>query len=395
MTTDTDYHTTLDDLVAMLLQGEAPFGDAEFIDAARAYRTMARGALARQQVNMAACLYLTVKNERPTEPRIRELGGWGQRNDVLADITGFNRGMRPSTSTSMGKAALALSAPASSILQMAMSQGLDAAQKALEDDLRRDFNVQVEEIQRLADQRVQAAERNAMAATELKEAAQAESKLMEHKFDQAITGRTELTNKAAAAESRAQELATQVASLTSTLAQANERLAMAEQGARSLQAQLDEFHARREAERREHMLALDRARHGNDQLLAAQQGEISRLGALLEKTQEAGEGHAQAARRAEAMAASTQAELAAAVDRAGDLQAQVEALTVQTGKINEIAEHTEEVLGGLEAIGQTLTGIRDQIAQGTDVKSVEVKLAELGEAMRRMSEATHDKKGSK
>jgi chromosome segregation ATPase len=308
-----------------------------------------------------------------------ELGGWGSRNDVLADITAFGRGMRPSTSTGLGKAALALAAPSTSILQMAMSQGLDAAHKALEKELRQTFDAQVAEIQRLADQRVQAAERNALAATELKEAAQAESKLLESKFDQAITGRTELTNKVVAAEARAQELATQVAALTAALAQANERLATAEQGARTLQSQLDEINARREAERREHMLALDRARHGNDQLLATQQADISRLGSLLEKAQDAGEGHAQAARRAEALVATSQAELSAAAAKIGDLQAQIETLSKQADKSAEISAHMDEVLGGLEAIGQTLAGMRGASAES--VAKVAAAVTDLGGAV--------------
>lgn len=393
MTTTEELKTSLDDLVALLIAGKAPFGDEDFIAAATFYRhNSARGALGRQQVNLAACLYLQVKGERIAEPRIRELGGWGSRNDMLADMAGFNRGRRPATASPVGSASLALGAPPADVLQIAVSQGLEAAQRALEASIRKDFDLRVNEIQELANQRVAAAEHNVLAATELKEAAQAESRMMEQKYDAAITGRTELTNRAAAAEARAEELATQVSALTASLAQANERLAAAEQGARALQVQLSDLQAQREAERREHLLALDRARHGQDQLLAAQQGEISRLGTLLEKAQESGEAHAQAARRAESLAASTQAELAAAVAKTGDLQAQVEALTAQAGKINEIAEHTQEVLGGLEAIGQTLTGIRDQMAQGADFKSVAVKLADLGEAVRRISQ---ERQGSK
>lgn len=393
MTTDTntDFKTTLDDLVALLLQGQSPFGDAEFIEAARVYRTQMRGAMARQQVNLAACLYQQVNNERPTEPRIRELGGWGQRNDMLADIAAFNRGSRPSSSASIGKAALSLQAPGVNVLHLAMTQGLEAAQKQLEAQVRQEFNVRVEEIQRLADQRVQAAERNAMAATELKEAAQAEARLLESKFDQAITGRTELTNKVAAAEARADALATQVESLTTTLAQANERVAAAEQGVRTLQAQLDELHARRDAEHREHLLALDKARHGNDQLLGAQQAEIARLGGLLERAQEAGEGHAQAARRAEALVSTSQAELSAASAKIADLQDQLDVLAPQAGKVAELASLIAGLGTNLEGIWKTVACLQDQSARTSDIAKVTAAIEGVSAEIKKIEPALQSK----
>ena len=380
--TETNLKTSLDDLVALLIQGQAPFGDPEFIAAATYYRTnTSGGAIVRQQVNLAAALYLQVKGERVTEPRIRELGGWGSRNHLLADIASFNRGNRPTTSASMGKSMMALGAPAADVLQIAVSQGLEAAQKALEKDLQARFDRRIEEIQTLADQRVLAAERNAMAATELKEAAQAESRLMEQKFDRAIMERGELTSRAVAAESRAGELATQVSALTSALAESQERLAQAEEDLASMRAQIAEIGSKREAERKEHMLALDRARHGNDQIMATQQAEISRLAAMLEKSQAAGEDHAQAARRADAEVAGTRAELAAAAAKIGDLQVQIEAMQAHAGKLDAVAERTDEIFGGLEAIGQTLTSMRDALAKNEDVSSLTESVSATAKAV--------------
>lgn len=370
MSTNSEFKTTLDDLVALLLQGQSPFGDAEFIEAARVYRTQMRGAMARQQVNLAACLYLQVNSDRPTEPRIRELGGWGQRNDVLADIAAFNRGSRPSSSTALGAAALSLSAPGVNVLHIAMTQGLEAAQKQLEADVRKEFEVRIEEIQRLADQRVQAAEQNALGATELKEAAQAESRLLETKFDQAIIGRTELSNRAAAAEARADALSTQVESLTGTLSLANDRLATAEQLARALQAQLDDLHARRESERREHMLAMDKARHGQDQMLGNQQAEIARLGSLLEKSQEAAEANGLAARRAESLVASSQAELSAASAKIADLEEQLAALVAQAGRTVELGALIANLGTSLEGIRGTVASLQEQAARASDIANV-------------------------
>lgn len=393
MNTTDNLKTSLDDLVALLLQGQAPFGDTEFIAACAFYRqNRPGGAIARAQVNLAACLYLSVKGERITEPRIRELGGWGQRNALLSDMASFNRGQRPASASSMGKSMLALGAPAADVLQIAVSQGLEAAQRAIETEMQARFDRRVEEIQTLADQRVLAAERNAMAVTELKEAAQAESRMMEQKFDQALIGRTELTNRAVAAEARAQELATQVSALTASLATANERLAAAEEGARTLQVQLSDLQALRETERRDHLLALDRARHGQDQLLATQQGEISRLGALLEKAQESGEAHAQAARRAEALAASTQAELAASVAKTGDLLAQVEVLTVKFDEAVARAGAGEAIVGALQVLRKEISDLAQVTVQGTAVKSIEIKLGELSEAVRRLGDGTRGAK---
>jgi chromosome segregation ATPase len=387
---DNPLKTSLDDLVALLLQGQAPFGDAEFIAASTFYRqNRPGGAIARAQVNLSACLYLSVKGERITEPRIRELGGWGQRNAMLTDMASFNRGHRPTTSGTTGKSMLALGAPAADVLQIAVSQGLEAAQKAIEASMQERFERRVEEIEVLADQRVLAAERNAMAATELKEAAQAESRLLEQKFDQAVTGRTELTNRAVAAESRAEGLAAQVAAITASLTQANERLMAAEQGSRALQAQLDELQERREAERRDHMLALDRARHGNDQLLATQQGEISRLAALLERSQESGESHAQAARRAEALMAGSQAELAAAVAKIGDLQSQVEVLGVKLEEAVKAAGSGEAIVGALQVLRMDVASIASTTQQsGQDMAT---RLQALDATLQKVVESKRDK----
>lgn len=370
MSTD-NIKTSLDDLVSLLLQGQAPFGDAEFIAAAHFYRSHTKGgSIARAQVNLAAALYLQVKEERVTEPRIRELGGWGQRNHVLADIASFQHGQRPTTSASMGKSMLALGAPAADVLQIAVSQGLEAAQKALEAQLQERFDRRIEEIQTLADQRVLAAERNALAATELKEAAQAEARLLEQKFDQAVTGRTELTNRAAAAEARAGELATQVQALTGVLGETKDRLAKAEDDVHVLRSQLADISRQREADRKDYMLALDRARHGNDQVLAAQQAEISRLTTLLEKSQAAGEDHAQAARRAEAEVSSTRAELAAAVAKIGDLQAQLEVMGAKLDEAVARAGAGEAIVSALQVLRNEISELTNRSASTTEVQSV-------------------------
>lgn len=279
--------TSLDDLVALLLQGQAPFGDAEFIEAAQAYRRqMPGGSLARTQVNLAACLYLHVRGERITEPRVRDLGGWGQRNAMLADIASFQRGHRPSTRVSIGKSMLQLGAPAADVLHIAVSQGLEAAQKAMEADLQARFDLRAAEIQAVADQRVQAAERNALAATELKEAAQAQVKLLEQKFDQMVLERADLLGKAEASESRAKDLAVQVESLTASLQEAQARVRRQDEEIGQLRAQIADFVQKREHERKEHLLALDRARHGSDQVIASQQAEIKRLVILTERLQQ-------------------------------------------------------------------------------------------------------------
>ncbi len=380
--TDANMTTSLDDLVGLLLQGKAPFGDPEFAEAARTYRSTNRGGAAvRKQVNLAACLYLQAKGERIVEPRVRELGGWGSRNDVLADMGEFTKGQRPATTVSMGKAMLSLGAPSVDILHLAMSQGLEAAHKALEAEMQAKFDKRIEEIQVLAEQRVLAAERNVLAATELKEAAQAQATLLEQKFDQAIMERVDLNREIATAQAKVSELTTQVGALTAALEDANARATRAEEEARALQQRLNEASAKREAEHKEHMLALDRARHGNDQLLATQQAEISRLGAMLEKSQAANEESSKAARRAESEVASTQAELAAAVAKIGDLQAQLDAAA---GKLNDALKRavaTENFVKSMDATKDALIGLSQTVATTAALQAMEQQIANLTDSV--------------
>lgn len=374
--------TSLDDLVSLLLQGQAPFDDQAFVAAAHFYRTSTPGGAAtRTQVNLAACLYLDIKGERITEPRLRDLGAWGQRNAVLADIASFTRGRRPVTSVGSGRSLMALGAPPADVLQIAVSQGLDAAQKALEGILQDRFDKRIDEIQALADQRVLAAERNTMAATELKEAAQAESRMLEQKFDQAITGRTELSNRAAAAEARAGELSTQVAAITTALSEANAQAQSAQSEVSALRDKVEGLLAKSDADRKESMLAIDRARHNSDQLLSTQQGEISRLAGLLEKSQAAGEEHAQAARRAEAEVASTRAELAAAVDKIGDLQDQIEALTAQVSEAQARAGRVDEVLAAIGEARADVIRLGEAAATSEEFQSLSAILTEVSDSV--------------
>lgn len=342
---------TLDDLVALLGQGQVTFGDAEFSAAAAEYRNgAAPGKHSRRQVNLAACLYLQAKGEPITLPRVTDLGGWGQRNTMLQDIADFVRhGERPSTTTTAVQALASTRAPARSVMETAISQGIAAAEQILEANLRTEYEERLARINEVADLRVHAADQRAAKANELKESAQAQAQLLEQRYDALLQTQDELKRSEASAVARADELSHQVTALSRSVSEANSRANGLEADLADLRRQLSEAFEEREATRKSHLLALDQARHANDQNLSKLTSAISSAHAEREVTQ---------AKAAAAEALATQLKAANSVLQA-ELEQVRKALTSQADMNKRLVEAIARGAG--EARDELKSGIQSVI----------------------------------
>lgn len=264
--------STLDDLVALLLQGQHPFDDEAFRQAGSLYRldSPVKGAVVRQQVNLAACLYLEVKGERPTEPRVKSLGGWGSRNDILADIGAFHSGRRPVSSSTLSNALPAL--PASSgmkagdALQIVMQQGLEAAQRMITESVRAEFEERLQHAQEDFSRRLKNFEEMALEAGRRQESAESQRLILERKLDETLERSTAVVAELAVAKAEGESAKIQTVALIETVQRERAALDAANVEIRHLGEKLTRAMESAEQERRQQLLGLDAVRQKDVQI---------------------------------------------------------------------------------------------------------------------------------
>ena len=280
--------STLDDLIALLLQKQHPFTEETFLQAAVMFRQASaqKGSMLRQQVNLAACLYLDVTGERLSQPRVVQIGGWGSRNDVLADIANFHRGRRPTTSTS-SVAALPSVLPgvgmgASDALQIATQQGLEAARKMIEESVRSEFENRLTAASQDFSRRLADYEEVVNEAVRRQDAAEAQRLLIERKLDEANQMITSISEDTAQTKAELEAHKIQTRALTENLARDRAALDAANMLAVDLKEKLEKANISIEAERRQALLHLDASRQKDV--------AIDKIRALLEKEKESAAG---------------------------------------------------------------------------------------------------------
>jgi hypothetical protein len=279
---------SLDDLIALLLQKQHPFSEETFLQAMTMYRQESpiKGSMLRQQVNLAACLYLDVTGERPSQPRVVQIGGWGSRNDVLADIANFHRGRRPTTQTS-SIAALPSVLPgvgmkAGDALLIATQQGLEAARKMIEDSVRAEFETRLAAASEDFSQRLAAYEEVVNEAGNRKDLAEAQRLLMERKLDEANQMITTISAGTARTQAELEANKVQNRALTENLVRDRAALDATNMLIVDLKEKLEKASTSDEAERRQALLHLDASRQKDV--------VIDKIRALLEKEKEGAAG---------------------------------------------------------------------------------------------------------
>ena len=282
--------TTLDDLVALLIQGQHPFEEDALRQACAMYRANSpiRGATVRKQVNLAICLYLDVIGERVTERRVSELGGWGSRNDVLADVGSFHRGSRPTSGVSMAVAMPALlpamGLKAGDALQMAMLQGLEAAQRMIEQSVKSEFDQRLKVAQEDFNRRLTNFEGMVTEATRRQEAAESQRLILERRLDEAGVTIAALSGQIAAGTATWESVKTTNSALTETLARERNALDTLAVENRRLSEQYKESIELADRERRSNLLNVEalRQREAANEKLRASMEKLNELRVQLE-----------------------------------------------------------------------------------------------------------------
>lgn len=277
--------SSFEDYVALLREKLCPFTEEDFRSSIALYRhdnSIFRGAALRQQVNLAACLYLEVNSERPSEPRVKAVGGWGSRNDLLGDIGRFHSGARPTSSVSVTSALPSIS-PGQGMrvgdaLQIATSQGLEAAQKMIEAAVKGDFDNRLQAATEEFARRTRAFEDMVADAQRRQEAAESQRLIIERKLDEALQSNIKLSSDAAAAIASYGAAQIQTEALIENLSR--ERVARDQAGAEllDLSKRLTDSMESTERERRQQLLHLDASRQKDAQ--------IEKIKALFEKERE-------------------------------------------------------------------------------------------------------------
>jgi hypothetical protein len=278
--------SSFEDYVALLREKLCPFTEEEFRSSIALYRhdnSLFRGAALRQQVNLAACLYLEVNSERPSEPRVKAVGGWGSRNDLLADIARFHSGSRPATSVSVTSALPSISSGQGMMvgdaLQIATSQGLEAAQKMIEASVKGEFESRLQAATEEFARRTRAFEEMVAEAQRRQEAAESQRLIIERKLDEALQSNIKLSSDAAAAIASYGASQIQTEALIENLSRERAARDQAAIELIDLSKRLSDSIEATERERRQQLLHLDASRQKDAQ--------IDKIKALLEKEREA------------------------------------------------------------------------------------------------------------